>query len=108
MLQTAWKDVRYGLRQMDNGRYTWKYDPAILRRRPAPVDLWGMVKVIPIPTLLQYGGESDVVNPELAARMATTMPRCTVERVEDAGHGLFTDQPDAFAKSVERFLSAQS
>ena len=25
--------------------------------------------------------------------------------IEGAGHGLFTDQPDAFAESVERFLA---
>jgi pimeloyl-ACP methyl ester carboxylesterase len=47
-----------------------------------------------------------VVNHELAARLAETMPRCTVERIEGAGHGLFTDQPEAFAQSVERFLAA--
>lgn len=103
--QLVEESVRHGLRQTDSGRYTWKYDPAILRRRPAALDLWSMVKAIPTPTLLQYGAESDVVTPELAARMAATMPRCTVERIEGAGHGLFTDQPEAFAKSVERFLS---
>jgi pimeloyl-ACP methyl ester carboxylesterase len=35
------------------------------------------------------------------------MRHCAVERIEDAGHGLFTDQPHAFAASVERFLSAR-
>jgi pimeloyl-ACP methyl ester carboxylesterase len=29
-----------------------------------------------------------------------------VERIEGAGHALFTDQPEAFAASVERFLIA--
>ena len=70
------------------------------------MDLWSVVESIPTPTLLQYGSHSNVVNRELAARMAETMPRCTVERIEDAGHGLFTDQPEAFAESVERFLAA--
>ena len=68
------------------------------------MDLWSAVKSIPIPTLLQYGSESNVVNSELATRMGETMPRCTVERIDGAGHGLFTDQPEAFAASVERFL----
>ena len=72
------------------------------------MDLWSAVKSIPTPTLLQYGSHSNVVSRELAARMAETMPRCTVERIEGAGHGLFTDQPEAFAESVERFLAADA
>jgi pimeloyl-ACP methyl ester carboxylesterase len=101
------ESVRYGVRRTDSGRYTWKYDPALLhRRRPvsSQLDFWGLVRDVPTPTLLQYGSHSNVVTPELAQRMADTMPRCTVERIEGAGHGLFTDQPEAFAESVERFL----
>jgi esterase len=101
------ESVRHGIRQTDNGRYTWKYDPALFRRRrptsPA-MDYWSMVSTISTPTLLQYGSRSPVVTPELAARMARTMPRCTVERIEGAGHAPFTDQPEAFASSVERFI----
>jgi pimeloyl-ACP methyl ester carboxylesterase len=48
---------------------------------------------------------SRVVNEELAKRMASTMPRCQIERIENAGHALFTDQPDAFAASIGRFLA---
>jgi esterase len=102
------ESVRHGLRRTDAGRYTWKYDPAFLsgrRSRTTAVDLWSVVKSIPTPTLLQYGSHSNVVSRELAARMADTMPRCTVARIEGAGHGLFTDQPEAFAESVERFLA---
>lgn len=102
------ESVRYGMRKVDSGRYTWKYDPAMLRRSRAAttggIDMWSVVKTIPTPTLLQYGSVSQVVTPELAERMAQTMQRCTVERIEGAGHGLYTDQPEAFAASVERFL----
>jgi pimeloyl-ACP methyl ester carboxylesterase len=103
------ESVRHGLRPIGDGRYVWKYDPAFLgarRSRAAFIDLWPVVKSIDTPTLLQYGSHSDVVDRDLAARMAQTMPRCTVERIEGAGHGLFTDQPEAFAESVERFLDA--
>ena len=100
------ESVRFGMRQVASGRYTWKYDPAMLKRAPAAIDLWGMVKSIPTPTLLQYGSHSKVVSTELAERLKQTMPQCTAERTEKAGHALFTDQPDAFAASVERFLAA--
>ena len=100
------ESVRFGMRQTPSGRYTWKYDPAILKRAPATTDLWSMVKAIPTPTLLQYGSHSKVVSAELAEQLRQTMPQCTVERIEKAGHALFTDQPDAFAASVGRFLNA--
>lgn len=103
------ESVRHGIRLRDNGRYTWKYDPVLFRRRRPPtatMDFWSLVSSIPIPTLLQYGSHSQVVTPELAARMAQVMPRCSVERIEGAGHALFTDQPESFAASIERFLGA--
>jgi pimeloyl-ACP methyl ester carboxylesterase len=102
------ESVRHGMRRTDDGGYTWKYDPAMLRRErsaAADLDFWSIVKCVPTPTLLQYGGVSNVVTPELAARMASSMPHCAVERIDGAGHGLFTDQPEMFAESVERFLN---
>ena len=101
------ESVRHGMRRNDAGRYVWKYDPVLFTRRvplPPGVDLWSLMSAVATPTLLQYGSHSDVVNAELATRLRETMPRCAVERIEGAGHGLFTDQPDAFAESVERFL----
>ena len=102
------ESAKHGLRLTPAGRYTWKYDPALLgTRRPpvAPPDMWQLVGGISTPTLLQYGAKSRVVTPELAQRMRDSMPDCTVERVEEAGHALFTDRPEEFARSVERFLS---
>ena len=101
------ESVRHGMRRNENGRYVWKYDPVLFTRRvamPPGMDLWGLMHEVATPTLLQYGSESDVVNAELAERMRATMPCCTVERIEGAGHGLFTDRPDEFAESVGRFL----
>ena len=101
------ESVRYGMRRMEGDRYTWKYDPAFRRRSVAPIDLWSAMQSVPTPTLLLYGSHSNVVTPELAARLGQTMPNCLVERIDNAGHALFTDQPDAFAASVERFLAAR-
>ena len=121
----ATEDVTIGLparKAPDDLAYQWRrlgrvatvvavYDPQLFSRRvslPPGMDLWSLVATVATPTLLQYGGHSDVVNVELATRLQRTMPNCTVERVEEAGHGLFTDQPDVFAASVERFIEGGS
>ena len=102
------ESVRHGMRQTESGRHTWKYDPALAHLRRPPnkaIDFWALVKEVPTRTLLQYGSESRVVTEDIARRMAQIMPRCTIERIDNAGHALFTDQPDAFAESMERFLA---
>ena len=102
------ESVRHGMRRNEAGRYVWKYDPVLFSQRvavPPGMDLWSLMSAVATPTLLQYGSDSDVVNEALAAQLRDTMPRCTVERIDNAGHGLFTDQPDAFAASVERFMT---
>ena len=105
------ESVRHGMRKTESGRHTWKYDPALAHmRRPSnkALDFWALVKEIPTRTLLQYGSESRVVTEEIARRMEAAMPDCRIERIDRAGHALFTDQPDAFAASMERFLAEAS
>jgi pimeloyl-ACP methyl ester carboxylesterase len=103
------ESVVFGMRQREDGRFVWKYDPS-LGGRPQPRpglrewDLWEVVKTIQCPTLLLHGQLSKVVTPDIAQRMGAEMPRCQVRQVDQAGHALFTDQPEAFAASVERFL----
>ena len=102
------ESVHHGIRRTTSGRYTWKYDPALLRgKRPTASmpDLWQLVSEIHTPTLLQYGAKSRVVTRDLAEKMQKVMPRCRVECIEQAGHALFTDRPDEFAASIERFLA---
>lgn len=104
------ESARHGLTRKADGRYTWKYDPG-LGGRPQPRpgtrewDLWEVVAAIRCPTLLLHGELSRVVTPEIAQRMAQLMPDCRVVRIDHAGHALFTDQPEAFAVSVDRFLA---
>ncbi|MFI5399564.1 MAG: alpha/beta fold hydrolase [SAR324 cluster bacterium] len=104
------ESVVHGLRRKPDGRYTWKYDPA-LGGRPQPRpgtrewDLWEAVKTIRSPTLLLRGELSRVVSREIAQRMGEDMPDCRVEQIDRAGHALFTDRPEAFAASVGRFLA---
>lgn len=105
------ESVRHGMRLTASGRFGWKYDPS-LGGRPQPRpgqrewDLWEAVRTIGCPTLLLHGSESRVVTPEIAGRMAEEMADCHLERIDQAGHALFTEQPGTFADSVARFLNA--
>lgn len=105
------ESVVYGMRELENNRYTWKYDPA-LSGPPQPQpnkrewDMWEVVRKIQCPTLLLRGEHSMVVSPDIAERMGREMPDCRVETVPNAGHALFTDQPVEFNERVGRFMQA--
>ncbi len=103
------ESVRHGLRELPAGRHTWKYDPA-LGGPPQPRpgvrewDLWEAARGVDCPTLLLHGEYSQVVTPEIVERMLSEMKDCRAERIERAGHALFTDNPERFAESVGRFI----
>ena len=103
------ESVRHGLRQLDNGNFTWKYDPS-LGGPPQPRegvrewDLWEAARSLRCPTMLLYGAESQVVSEEIVTRMRAEIPGLQTQRVEKAGHALFTDQPDVFAHHTGAFL----
>lgn len=104
------ESVRHGMSTRQDGRLIWKYDPS-LGGPPLPRpgrrewDLWEVAASINCPTLLLYGEHSQVVSPEIAERMERDMGDCRARRVANAGHALFTEQPEAFAEMVTRFLA---
>jgi len=100
--------LRHNLRQLPNGRWTWKYDPAL--RNPARVggdlgSLWDRVAAIRCPVLIVRGGESDILAPETAARLAGLV-HAEVRTVPGAGHSVMGDNPTGFLAAVEPFLAA--
>jgi len=100
--------LRHNLRQLPNGRWTWKYDPAL--RNPARVgegmgDLWERAATIRCPVLIVRGGESDILAPEVAARFGTIVG-AEVRTVAGAGHSVMGDNPAGFLAAVEPFLAA--
>jgi len=103
------ESVVHGMRQLESGRYTWKYDPALSgppqpREGAREWDLWEAARNIDCPTLLLHGEYSKVVTPDIVARMQAEMADCRTQLVANAGHALFTDQPQTFADAVARFL----
>jgi pimeloyl-ACP methyl ester carboxylesterase len=99
--------LRHNLRQLPSGRWTWKYDSAL--RNPARVgdgmaDLWEQVARITCPVLIVRGGESDILDPEVAKRFGGIVG-AEVRTVPGAGHSVMGDNPAGFLAAVEPFLA---
>ena len=98
--------TRHGVRQNEDGTYSWKFDPYV--RSWPPVDtarddirrLWGRILC---PTLLVYGRQSWASNPETDGR-AAHFHHATVAMIEGAGHWVHHDQLEMFMGASEPFL----
>lgn len=76
-------------RRLPDGRITLHYDPRIteqFRAHPDDYRQWPAWQAITAPTLVFRGTESDLLLPEVAARMAETGPRPTVREIAKVGH----------------------
>ncbi len=56
------------------------------------------------PTLFVRGGRSDYILPGAEAAIQQRFPQARIETVEEAGHWLHAEQPDATGRIIARFL----
>ncbi len=98
-------------RRMGDGRWSWKYDPAMRRPEGRPEtgpeqenELWSTLESVACPTLVVRGADSDIVSPESVAEMVRRIPDATAVTVEEAGHLVPGDNPAGFIRAIEPFL----
>jgi pimeloyl-ACP methyl ester carboxylesterase len=96
----------YGVRQNDDGSYSWKFDP--YQRAMGPQRLWPDDHIelwsrITCPTLLLHAAESFLGGSE-AAGLAGYFQQARTETIADAGHWLQHDKPDEVLASIRNFL----
>jgi pimeloyl-ACP methyl ester carboxylesterase len=104
--------ILHNLKELPNGKWTWKYDK-ILRssRRSMPPDpgtaerLWKYAESLQCPTLVVRGAETDVVTAETAEAMQQRIPNSRLATVEGAGHLVMGDNPSGFEKAFISFLA---
>ncbi len=107
--------LTHNLKQLPNGKYTWKYDRRIGRGRegkpadrvPSFEDMWEGLSRVTCPTLVVRGEKSDIFAEETGRRMAETIPDCRFITVPDAGHTVPQDNASEFLKAVTPFLRGQ-
>ena len=100
------------LRQGEDGRWRWHWDPAFIRGdgsvRAAEAHeagrLLAAAERLTIPTLLVRGKESDVVSLEGAEEFQRAAPHAKFADVSGAGHMVAGDRNDAFTEAVLAFL----
>jgi len=101
--------LRKNVRQGDDGRWRWHWDPAFLASRTEvqgdqrAVRLEAAAATVTVPTMLVRGASSDVLTPEGAARLQELIPHA-VMREAKAGHMVAGDDNDVFATQVVDFL----
>lgn len=107
--------LRKNVRQRDDGRWVWHWDPAFMRSDEHyeriedspmvnPDQLRRSATKVSVPTLLVRGGASDVVSPEGAAELKALIPHAEVVDVAAAGHMVAGDRNDRFNSAVLEFL----
>jgi esterase len=100
--------VEQSLMRTEDGRWTWRYDRAL--RSPTTVRLrdpeaaWRACANIAAPTLIIRGSLSDILSPEVAARMLEVIPDVRLTQVENSGHSVSLDAPEAFLAAARAFL----
>lgn len=107
--------LRKNVRQRDDGRWYWHWDPAFMAIRPADDEartgqhrtdvLEVAARSLEVPTLLVRGRQSDLLSQQGAAEFLALAPHARYVDVGGAGHMVAGDRNDAFATAVVEFLA---
>jgi pimeloyl-ACP methyl ester carboxylesterase len=108
--------LRKNLRQREDGRWAWHWDPrfmtwredADIPRGTGLIDagrLSSAAQRVRIPTLLVRGKVSDLLSEEGARELLELIPHAEFADVEGAGHMVAGDRNDLFNEAVTSFLT---
>lgn len=108
--------LRKNLRQREDGRFYWHWDPRFLEcatRSDAGETLsrlerrMNAARGVQIPTLLVRGAGSDVVSSECVRELLELIPHANVVDIAGAGHMVAGDRNDVFTTAVLSFLKPE-
>ena len=109
---TSLNGLSKNLRQGDDGRYRWHWDPQFLKnRQPGKIqrdelqaEMITAAKSLIIPTLLVRGKSSELVSEKNANEFLELVPHADFTDVSDASHMVAGDKNDRFTDAVEVFV----
>ena len=102
------------LRQGEDGRYRWHWDPAFIDGpRTVNTDVENVqqnlidsARALDLPVMLVRGQQSELVTEEAVAKFLELVPKAQFVDVTGAGHMVAGDKNDAFNEAVFRFLES--
>lgn len=108
-------ETEYGLKPLDDGRWTIRMDPAMYRaawRRqlnPGTNLEWPALAQIRCPSALIYGEHSigkggSMRKPGIAEAIAQAIPNCKLLEISNAAHDLPNENPTEFIRALRSFL----
>ena len=103
--------LRKNLRQRDDGRWYWHWDPGMVRldieqeHRAVLATMEGLRAAADLPVLLVRGLQSDVVTEDALAEFKVRFPKLEAVEISGAGHMVAGDKNDVFNGAVVEFLS---
>jgi pimeloyl-ACP methyl ester carboxylesterase len=107
--------LRKNVRQRDNGRWYWHWDPKFMTIRPVddearsrrirPDLLDEAARSLTVPTLLVRGRQSDLLSEQGAQDFLAMVPHAKYADVGGAGHMVAGDRNDVFNDAVVGFLT---
>ena len=98
--------LRWNARQLADGRWTWKYDPAVRHAVLGPSDfhdVWDALRAYAGPVLFVRAGEHSHLADEAAERLQA-LPNVELVVVPNATHNVMTDNPVVLQREVGHFL----
>ena len=102
--------LRRNLRQCEDGRYHWHWDPRFLdnheteERLNNNARLSAALGTIRAPILLVHGSDSDVVTADEIASFSRLLPDAEIVAIAGARHMVSGDNNDAFANAILNFI----
>lgn len=97
--------MRHGLKQLPDGRWTYKFDPRIGSGAESNLEgLWEAIGRIRCPALIVRGAESPILARETAERFVGELPGAEAVEIPGAGHSVMGDNPSGFLAAVRPFL----
>lgn len=103
------REVEHGLKLLDDGRWTWRMDPALHsaawrgQLNPGTRLEWPALAQIRCPSALIYGVYS-IGKLGTAAAIARAIPNCQLIEIPDAAHDLPNENPMGFISALRAFL----
>lgn len=104
-------EVEHGLKQLEDGRRTWRMDPAFLsaaRRgqlNPGTKLEWPAPAQVQCPSVLIYGVHSLGKTGTKVNKIAQAIPNCQLIEIPDAAHDLPNENPKEFIRALREYLT---